>query len=77
MPLREAISWLIDLAPRGIIEYVPKNDPMVQEILALRADVFTDYTEDNFDAALSMIARVVRSERITTNNRRLVWFDRT
>ena len=41
-----------DLAPRAIVEWVPRGDPMVDVLLASREDVFTDYTTDGFEAAL-------------------------
>ena len=31
IPLDQVLNWLLTLAPQGIIEFVPKNDPMVQE----------------------------------------------
>jgi len=75
VPLDRAIAWLIGLAPAGIIEFVPRADPMVQRLLALREDVFQGFTEDRFLAAISGCARVVRSEALP-GGRRLVWYDR-
>jgi hypothetical protein len=34
-----------------VVEFVPREDPMVQQLLASRKDVFTDYTIDAFRAA--------------------------
>ena len=76
LPLNDAVTWLIDMAPCGVIEFVPKGDPMIREMLALRDDIFSDYSDEAFDAALSSNARVVESETITKDGRRLVWFDR-
>ncbi|MCZ6773662.1 MAG: class I SAM-dependent methyltransferase [Proteobacteria bacterium] len=77
VPLNDAVAWLVEHAPRGIIEFVPKEDPMVRELLALRDDIFSDYSEQVFAAALSTRARVVESETITASGRRLFWFERT
>jgi len=77
VPLPEALSWLVGLAPQGVIEFVPKRDSMVQELLRLRDDVFPDYNEPVFDATMAKLARMVRSEVITDNGRRLVWYDRS
>ena len=30
VPLAQTVAWLTGLAPRGVIEFVPKNDPTVQ-----------------------------------------------
>lgn len=76
LPLVEVVAWIIDLAPAGVIEFVPKADPMVQRMLALRADIFPHYTEESFLAAVEARARVVRTETISATGRKLVWFDR-
>lgn len=76
IPLDQLVGWLIDLAPTGVIEFVPKADPMVQELLRFRQDIFPGYTEENFLALVSSRARVVRSEKVSASGRLLVWFDR-
>jgi len=76
IPLPSVIDWLIDHAPQGVIEFVPKRDPMVQELLSLREDIFDNYTDEIFDKAVARQARVVREETITNTGRRLVWFKR-
>ncbi len=35
------------------MEWVPRGDPMVDILLASREDVFTDYTTEGFEAAVS------------------------
>lgn len=76
VPLEAAVDWLVGLAPTGVIEYVPKQDPMVRELLELREDVFDDYSNAAFDQALAKRARVVADEVVTEHGRRLVWFER-
>jgi ribosomal protein L11 methylase PrmA len=76
VPLTEVVSWITGLAPRGVIEFVPKGDPMVQRLLSLRADVFEDYTEPVFLSALQRQARVVRTKQVTETGRLLAWFER-
>jgi ribosomal protein L11 methylase PrmA len=52
VPLEMFIDLLADLAPVAIVEFVPKEDPMVQRLLAARRDVFPRYTLEGFrDAA--------------------------
>ena len=76
VPLDRAVRWLVALAPRGVIEFVPKKDPMVQELLSLREDIFETYTDEQFDAAISTVAKVVRSRTVTNSGRRLIQFER-
>jgi hypothetical protein len=77
VPLDRVIDWLIGLAPAGVIEFVPKSDPMVARMLRLRDDVFDTYTEETFLASISARARVTKSVVVSAAGRRLVWFDRS
>lgn len=77
VPLERLAGWLVDLAPQGIVEFVPKSDPMVQELLRLREDVFDDYDEATFEAALGARAEIAASVTISESGRRLYWFKRT
>jgi len=76
IPLPRLVDWLIDRAPHGIIEFVPKRDPMVQSLLALREDIFPDYTADAFLAAVRARAEVVSDVEVSQSGRRLVRFAR-
>ncbi|MGH8729286.1 MAG: class I SAM-dependent methyltransferase, partial [Burkholderiales bacterium] len=75
-PLEGVIAWIASLAPSGVIEFVPKTDPTVQRMLELREDIFTEYTEDNFRAALANEARIVREQTVSTSGRQLFWYER-
>jgi ribosomal protein L11 methylase PrmA len=77
IPLQRCVDWLVGFAPRGVIEFVHKSDPTVQRMLALREDVFPEYEEPAFAAALGRAARIVKSETVTATGRRLFWYDRT
>jgi hypothetical protein len=74
IPLDSAVEWLMTLAPSGILEFVPKSDPMVQTMLRLREDVFEGYTEANFLDVVRRGARVVKTLRVM--DRLLVWYER-
>ena len=45
IPLDYFVEWLTRLSPKGLIEFVPKEDPMVIGLLSNREDVFADYHE--------------------------------
>jgi ribosomal protein L11 methylase PrmA len=51
VPLPMLIDLFADLAPFAIVEFVPKEDPMVRRLLATRQDVFEDYSLEGFRAA--------------------------
>ena len=77
VPLDMAVDWIVGLAPIGVIEFPSKDDPMVRTLLANRDDIFPDYTEEAFLAAVSGRARIVRQAHVSDNGRLLVWYDRT
>ncbi len=72
VPLANVVNWLMALAPQGVIEFVPKRDPMVRNLLALREDIFPDYNEDAFLAAVSARAEIVETRSVTRSGRLLV-----
>ena len=74
VPFDMIIDWLVDMAPRGIVEFVPKDDPTVQQMLALRDDIFADYTEENSKAAISRRARIETTEKVSNTDRLLIQF---
>jgi ribosomal protein L11 methylase PrmA len=74
IPLKYAVDWIVGHAANGVIEFVPKNDPMVQELLSLRQDIFDNYTVENFTDILAENAVIKETEVITENGRTLFWF---
>ena len=77
VPLDYVVDWLVGLAPAGVIEFIQKSDPMVVELLGLREDIFPDFTEANFERALSNRARICRVEQVSATGRKLYWFERS
>lgn len=77
VPLDQFLDWLIGLAPDGVVEFVPKQDPTVQKMLALREDIFDDYTEEVFTKLLADRARIVRTDRVSKSGRILFQFNTT
>jgi hypothetical protein len=71
VPLPDVVRWLVGLAPNGIIEFVPKSDPTVQTMLAVREDIFDGYTEEAFSAALRKEATVVECQPVSASGRKL------
>jgi ribosomal protein L11 methylase PrmA len=75
IPLTDVVNWLVECAPAGIIEFVPRTDPMIVELLSIRDDVFEDYSLENFESVLSNSARIVKSETITGTGRCLYRYE--
>jgi hypothetical protein len=69
VPMPWIADHFADLARSLIIEFVPKDDPKVQVLLATREDIFPDYTVEGFERAFSARFEVVRKEDITGSGR--------
>lgn len=74
LPLEEVAAFLAAAAPRGLVEFVPKDDATVRRMLALKGDIFPGYSEAAFAAALSAHARIVRTDELA-GGRKLFWFE--
>jgi ribosomal protein L11 methylase PrmA len=76
IPFRELLVWLTGLAPHGVIEFVPKSDPMVQSMLRFRQDIFESYTDEQFLAYLGTVVNVTETEVVSSSGRRLIRYSR-
>jgi ribosomal protein L11 methylase PrmA len=76
VPLPRAVAWLASLARSGVIEFVPKADPMVQRMLAYREDIFPSYDVKTFRAELGRSARIVREAAVSSSGRTLFEYER-
>ena len=76
IPLGQVLDWLIGLTPRGIIEFVPKSDPMVQRLLCLREDIFPDYTLEFVMQRMKQKTDIVHTAPLSPNGRLLIWYER-
>jgi hypothetical protein len=57
-----------------VIEFVPKSDPKVKQMLANRADVFDDYTEEHFLSVFGSLFSLKETYSIDSSSRKLfVW----
>ncbi|MBI1779761.1 MAG: SAM-dependent methyltransferase [Sphingobacteriales bacterium] len=52
-----------------LIEFVPKHDPKVQQLLSHRKDVFDHYTQTDFEQSFSVYFQVLKKETIQTTDR--------
>ena len=77
VPLGRIATYLAELAPNLVIEFVPKDDPMVRTLLATREDVFPDYTIEGFRAAFAETWQIVDEAPVTGTPRVLFRMRRT
>jgi len=76
IPLPAVIAWLVGLAPNGVIEFVPKSDPMIQRMLRLRRDIFGDYSRERFEHELGRHVRIARRLELSPRGRTLYHYER-
>ena len=74
IPLEEFVRWVCGLAPRGLIEFVPKSDPMTQGLLRDREDVFERYDREHFEQALGERAAIVKVHKLEPTTRTIFEF---
>ncbi|SCB59659.1 hypothetical protein GA0061105_10815 [Rhizobium aethiopicum] len=76
VPLDQLVRWLLLIAPTGVIEFVPKSDPTVQRMLALRDDIFPNYDVHEFERILAAHAVIERRQVVSESGRTLFQFRR-
>jgi hypothetical protein len=69
VPLARLASFFGDLCTWLIVEFVPKSDPKVQTLLALREDVFPGYTQEAFEGAFAERFHIEASEQLKDSDR--------
>jgi hypothetical protein len=77
VPFDRVAGLFARMAPRAIVEFVPKEDPMTRRLLAARPDIFPDYSIDGFRDAFGGPFRITREARIADSPRTLFLLERT
>jgi len=72
IPLNQIIDWILSFADCGVIEFVEKDDPTADYMLANREDIFTDYTRENFISILESCATITDSIDVPNTKRTLI-----
>ncbi len=76
IPIEFFVRWVCQLAPKGLIEFVPKSDPMVQGLLRNRDDIFVDYNQVNLERILNDLNKQVVSHAVPSSSRILYAYNR-
>ena len=71
VPLDRLADFLADVGRWAIVEFVPREDPQVAELLAAREDVFTDYSVEGFERAVGRRFDLERREHLPGSSRTL------
>ena len=76
IPLEDVINWITSLAPKGIIEFVPKNDITIQSMIKLKGDIFPNYNLENFKNFLSKKTKITSEKIVSKSGRTLFSFEK-
>lgn len=71
VPLPGIAAFLAEACGDLVVEFVPKEDSQAQRLLAGRADIFPDYTQDAFRAAFGERFAILAEEAIAGTGRTL------
>jgi SAM-dependent methyltransferase len=76
VPLERIADLLARLAPRVIVEFIPKDDPNWPRVLGQREDIFPDYGQTAWEAATSRHFEIRASHRLAMSKRQLYLLER-
>ncbi|MBS3751436.1 MAG: hypothetical protein KGY39_08040 [Anaerolineales bacterium] len=70
-PLEKIASFLSELGDWLVIEFIPKDDPQTQQLLASREDIFSEYSQPDFERMFQRYFHIEDVEEITGSERLL------
>ena len=69
IPLEDFVRWLADLETEVVIEFVTREDPMVQRLLRFRQEQFVEYDLPVFERSLAGCFAVAQKETLPGGTR--------
>jgi hypothetical protein len=73
IPMRDFLNWLASLGTALVIEFVGREDEMVQTLLMNKDDQYDDYTAESFEALLASRFKV-EEKRPLKGGKRAIYF---
>jgi hypothetical protein len=73
IPMRDFIGWLADLGTALVIEFVGRDDEMVEMLLANKDDIYADYGMESFERDLHQHF-TVQAKRPLKGGKRWIYF---
>lgn len=73
VPFGALASYFADLFNAIIIEFIPKEDSKIQEMLLNRKDVFDEYTQEHFERSFESFFSIEAKQAIPGSLRTLYW----
>lgn len=76
IPLQQIAAELSAIAPEWIIEFVPKSDEKVKQLLAHRQDIFDEYDQSQFEKFFSTYFKIEQTIPVKGTERILYYMKR-
>ncbi|KAF5083743.1 hypothetical protein DSECCO2_85450 [anaerobic digester metagenome] len=73
IPINFVSQFFYDITQHLIIEFIPKSDSQIQEMLLMREDIFIDYNVDIFESEFSKKFSIIRKENLIDSKRILYY----
>jgi len=75
IPINQFIEWILEISKVGLLEFVPKSDKTVKQMLSYREDIFNDYSEKSFENLLQEKAKIIDKKNIFNSDRVIYEFE--
>jgi hypothetical protein len=69
VPLAALLDWFAEVTQELVIEFMSKDDPMVQRLLLNKDDTYSDYNRESFERQLGMRFTVARQTELPGGTR--------
>ena len=69
LPLAKIASFFKKLCKTLIVEFIPKTDSQIQKLLSTREDIFSGYTQANFEREFSKHFKLQKMVKIKNSKR--------
>lgn len=69
VPLKKIAEWFSKMAANLVIEFIPKSDEKVKQLLLHRADIFTDYNIEHFKNSFSGFYDIRNEQKVGDTER--------
>ena len=76
VPLDYFVNFLFNISSKGLLEFVPKEDPMVQKMIKFKGDIFPSYSLENLLNLISANGgKIIKLHEIANSKRSLIEYD--
>ena len=69
VPINEFIEWIVDFGKFGLLEFIPKEDETIRDMLSTKEDIYLDYSEENFEKELLKKTKIINKFKLLDSQR--------